>query len=116
MRLRLVRRLVGLLAALVLAVGFGAHGAQATQIDGEMETTAAASHPLPDMCRGCGGDDGGMAMGACSAVCTVTIALPADFMAAPVSVAERIAAPIDASGVSHFGPPEPYPPRRIVLS
>lgn len=116
MRLPFAGRLISLFAALVLAAGIAAHGSQAMQMDGKMETTAAASHPAPDMCQGCGGDDSGMAVGACFAVCTVTIALPADSLAAPEPIAERIAATADASGIGHFGPPDPYPPRRIVLS
>lgn len=116
MRLLAVRHLVSLLVALMLALGTGAHVAQAASMGGKMEASAPMTMPSFDSCQGCDGDERGMAMNACFALCAGTIALPAGFVAAPDVGGERLTATVAGAGVGHFGPPDPFPPRSIVLS
>ena len=117
MRLLAARHLVSLLVALMLALGAGAHGAQAASTGGKMEASAPMAMPAFGSCQDCGGDDErGMAMDACFALCAGTIALPTGFVAAVDPVAERLTATVAAAGIGHFGPPDPFPPRSIVLS
>ena len=84
---------------------------------GKMEASAPMAMPATGSCQSCGGgDESGMVMGACFALCAGTSALPAGFVAAPDAVAERLTATIATAGIGHFGQPDPFPPRSIVLS
>lgn len=116
MRLLAVRPVVSLLVALMVAFGLGGQGAFAASMGGKMQASAAMGMPDGADCQGCGGDHVGMAMGACVAVCAGVVALPSAFIAVPNAAAERLTTAAEADGAGRFGPPDPYPPRRTVLS
>lgn len=122
-----IRRPVALLLALALAMGLATHSIPAANSDGKaagmtagMSMDAAmdmpADKPAPGKCNGCAGDEKGMMPPACSAFCGNVVALPlvpADFNT--VSIATMWPA-AGTFGTGHTGPPDPYPPKPIVLS
>ena len=116
MRLFAVRPVASLLFALMLAFGLGGQGAFAASMSGKMQASAAMGMPDGADCQGCGGDHAGMAMGACVAVCVGVVALPSAFIAVPNAAGERLMTVAEADGDGHSGPPDPFPPRSIVLN
>lgn len=116
-----LRQLSALLMALVLAVGLVMHG-----LGGPMVVKfapAVASHlpssggePMQGKCKGCAGDEKGVAPTACSAFCSAVATLPAAYVdpyAAPVETLVPTAGP-GVIGWTH--PPDPYPPKSTILS
>src|SRR3546814_10803237 len=87
------------------------------------DLSKAAAMVMPDgdaampSCAGCGGDDGaGMAMDACIALCGGTLALPLGLITLPTLPIEQPMATVSVVEPSRGGPPDPYPPRPVVLS
>jgi hypothetical protein len=96
-----------LLAALVLAAGLVAHGF------GGMPTSS--DMPMPGKCNGCVGDEKGVAPAACSAFCGAVIELPlipAGFDAVSI---DTLGPAVEQIVTGHADPPDPYPPRPIIL-
>lgn len=111
-----IRRIPAFLAALVLAAGLVAHGFGGSEVIVKSAMTSASDMPMPGKCSGCAGDEKGMAPTACSACYTAVIALPlvaVVLYAVPIDTLSPTAGP-DAIG--HANPPDPYPPRPIILS
>jgi hypothetical protein len=115
-----IRRIPAFLAALVLAAVLVAHGSGSSDMIVKSAMTAASDMPMssdmPGKCSGCAGDEKGVAPTACSACCAAVIALPlvaAVLYAVPAEILNPTAGP-DAIG--HASPPDPYPPRPIILS
>jgi hypothetical protein len=105
-----------LLLALALAIGLVTHAVATTGIGGKMSMAASAMQ----MCdKGDCSTDGSQpckSAGVCSLMCNGMIALPAT--TAMLDVPPAAAAPICAVqvGPGWSAPPDPYPPRRSVLS
>ena len=108
---------------MVLAVGLTTHGVGLP----DMTVTSGVSAALTDMsmpvnapmsgkCKGCIGDEKGIAPAACSAFCSAVMVLPAApaiLLAGPAEALSPVSGP---EGISHIDPPEPHPPRTTLLS
>jgi hypothetical protein len=117
-----IRRISALLVALVLAVGLVTHGFAGPDMVVKSAVTAAvdmpmsADMPMSGKCDGCAGDEKGVAPAACSAFCSAVIAVPsvaAVFDAVPI---DTLVPSAGAVVTGHSDPPDPYPPRPIILS
>jgi hypothetical protein len=116
------RRILALLSALVLALGLVTHGFAGPDMVVKSVVTAAAdmpmsgNMPMSGKCNGCAGDETGVAPAACSAFCAAVIAVPsvaAVFDAVPI---ETLVPSAGAIVTGRADPPDPYPPRPIILS
>jgi hypothetical protein len=116
MAFRLNRRFTALATAMLFSISVAAHGFAASHANMKAMDVMAASDMQPSTPdSGCGGNDGGGM--ACFALCASTVAiLPASValpmtmaMPQPLSHAEQFMA-------SRGSPPEPAPPRSIILS
>jgi hypothetical protein len=114
MAFRLNRRIIALATAMLFSISVGAHGFAASHASMQAMDVMATSDTQPSTPdSGCGGNDGGMA---CFALCAGAVAilpgsatLPVTItMSQPLLLAERFMASRDS-------PPEPAPPRTIVL-
>ena len=120
MRSEIARRVFVIVLSVALATGAAVRSAQALAVDVTAPAaTAAASTdtgmPMSGKCSGCAGDEKAMAAG-CSALCSSTVAVPPVVIAfGPVSV-ETIGPSAAPAATGHAFPPDPYPPRPIVLS
>ena len=114
-----IRRISAALMAIVLAIGLSTHGLGGPNMITTSAMALASDMPmsgdLPGKCDGCAGDEKGLAPALCSAFCgtvmpspvmTVLYVVPAEIL---TPAAERIA-------IGRAEPPDPYPPRSIVLS
>ena len=119
---RKIRQIPALLAALVLAAGLVAHGFAGPDMVVKSSMTDASDMPMSnDMpmsgkCDGCAGNEKGVAPAACSAFCSAVIGWPlviAAFDAVPMDTLDLADGPIVTG---HADPPEPYPPKPIILS
>jgi len=129
-----IRRLLTVLAAMVLAVGLVAHNfggpdmiaksamtaASHMPISGDMPTSGempmSGDMPMSGKCNGCAGDEKGLAPAACSAFCSAVFVLPAvtvDLYAVP---AEPLKPTTGPDSIGRTVPPDPYPPRPAILS
>lgn len=122
-----IRRPIALLLALALAMGLATHSVPAANSDGKavgmtagMSMDAAmdmpTDKPMPGKCNGCAGDEKAMMPPACSAFCGSVVALPlvpVDLNTVPVATVWPAAGTV---GTGHTGPPDPYPPKPVVLS
>ena len=114
-----IRRISAVLMAIVLTIGLSTHGLGGPNMITNSAEALASDMPtsgdMPGKCDGCAGDEKGLAPAVCSAFCGTVIALPVAvvFFAVPAEIltpaGERIA-------VGRAEPPDPYPPRPIVLS
>src|SRR5262249_19805707 len=114
-----IRHILAALMAIVLAIGLSTHGVGGTNIITNPAMALASDMPMsgdmPGKCDGCAGDEKGLAPAVCSAFCGTVIAFPAVvvFFAVPAEIltpaAERIV-------IGRADPPDPYPPRPIVMS
>ena len=119
MSFRKIRRISAALMAIVLAIGLSTHGLGGPNIITNSAEAFASDMPtsgdMPGKCDGCAGDEKGLAPAVCSAFCGTVITFPVAvvFFAGPgemlTPTSERIA-------VGRAEPPDPYPPRPIVLS
>lgn len=113
------RRLFAVLLSLVLTMGLLTHYVPAGDMGNKAAAVAmnmSADMPMPSKCDGCAGDEKGLMPAACVAFCSSVVVIPVmAVVVATVSIgtlwpsAETIA-------TGHTSPPEPYPPRPIVLS
>ena len=110
------RRVTAFVTAMLFTLSIAAHGFAASHASMKVMDTVAANDmqsPSPD--SGCGGNDGGGI--ACFALCAGAVAILPEsavllvtmVMTQPLSIAERFIASRDS-------PPDPAPPRSIVLS
>ena len=116
-----IGRVSTLLAVLVLAVGLVAHGLGGPDIIVKSGMTVAdempmsGDMPMPGTCNGCAGDEKGVAPAACSAFCGAVIALPLVAAVLHAVPAETLNPTAEPGAVGHADPPDPYPPRPIIL-
>lgn len=114
------RRLVAIVLSVALATGMAVRSVQAIAMElAAPAATAAATTdsdmPMSGTCSGCAGDENAMTA-TCSVLCSGVVVLP------PVAVVfQSVAAATVAPGAApaatgHTAPPDPYPPRPIVLS
>jgi len=109
------RRLLALLLSVALATGGTVRVVQA----GGMEMRAAAmatDMPMHGKCDGCAGNERAVAPSACSAYCGNIIALPAITVTFDSFAAATVEPGATPAATGHAVPPDPYPPRPIVLS
>jgi hypothetical protein len=110
------RRIVAVFLALSLAVGLTAHGFRASAMAVEMATGAANDMPMSGKCDGCVSDHDGMSAGACAAYCSNMTALPPVVIIALEALPTISPEPIPGPKMAGlWPPPEPYPPKPIVL-
>ena len=121
MRFEIARRVFVIVLSVALATGVAVRSVQALAMDvAAPAATAAATTtdtdmPMSGKCSGCAGDEKAMAAG-CSTLCSSTVAvLPLVVVFGPVSV-ETIGPSAAPAATGHAFPPDPYPPRPIVLS
>jgi len=120
---RRFRQIAALLMSMVLAMGLTMHGvglpnmAATSGINAVlMDASMPVNAPMPGKCKGCIGDEKGVAPAVCSAFCGAVIALPAAppiLLAGPAETLNPVSGP---DGISHIDPPEPHPPRTTLLS
>ena len=120
MRFEIARRVLVIVLSVALATGVAVRSVQALAMDVAAPAATAAATPDTDMpmsgkCSGCAGDEKAMAA-ACSALCSGAVAvLPPVVAFGPVSV-ETLGPSATPTATGHAFPPDPYPPRPIVLS
>jgi hypothetical protein len=120
-----IRRLLAWPLALVLAVGLVVHplygvdrGAKAGTgaMDMSMSMGMSADMPMPNECDGCAGDEKATMPAACAAFCAGMVALPlAPVVIDPVAIATLWSVG-EGAVTGHTTPPDPYPPKPVVLS
>ncbi|MCK1277371.1 hypothetical protein IVB46_19270 [Bradyrhizobium sp. 61] len=118
-----IRKIAALMMAMVLAVGLTTHGVglpnmslKSSMTAALMDTSMPVNAPMPGKCKGCIGDEQGVAPAVCSAFCSAVIALPtapAILLAGPAETLKPVSGP---DGISHVDRPELHPPRTIILS
>jgi len=118
MRSEIARRLFVIVLSVALATGMVVRSVQALAMDVAPAATAAATAdadmPISGKCNGCAGDENATAA-ACSALCSSAVAVfPVVVAFGPVSV-ETIGPSAVSAADGHAFPPDPYPPRPIVL-
>jgi len=120
MRFEIARRLFVIVLSMTLVTGAAVRSAQTIAMDATAPAATAAATtdtdmPMSGKCSGCAGDEKAMAAG-CSALCSSAVAvLPVVVAFGPVSV-ETIGPSATPAATGHAFPPDPYPPRPIVLS
>jgi len=117
-----IRRILTLLAALVLAVGLVAHTFGGPDMIAKSATSAASEMPMSgDMpmsgkCNGCAVEDKGLAPAACSAFCSAVFVLPAVAVVLYAFPAEVLHPTSRPDAIGQTIPPDPHPPRPAILS
>ena len=120
MRSEIARRVFVIVLSVALATGVAVRSVQALAMDIAAPVATAAmttdtGMPMSGKCDGCAGDEKAMAA-ACSALCSGAVAvLPVVVAFDPISV-ETIDPSDTQAATGHAFPPDPYPPRPIVLS
>ena len=111
-----------MLMALALGLGFLTHSvpggtsvAKAADMPASMSMDMAADVPMTGYCNGCAGDEKGLMPTACYVFCgsVGSSLLPVLFEAVPPATLVPLKGVI---GAGYISPPDPYPPRPIVLS
>jgi hypothetical protein len=119
MSCRNIRRTLAALMAVVLAVGLLTHGLGGPNvvIKSVMAVTndMPMSGDMPGKCNGCAGDEKGVAPAVCAAFCGAALASLAVVVFAPIP-ADILTPPAERIAVGRADPPDPYPPRPVVLS
>jgi hypothetical protein len=119
MSCRKIRRISAALMAIVLAVGLWTHGLGGPDVIIKSAMAVANDMPMsgdmPGKCDGCAGDEKGVATAVCSAFCGAFIASSAVVIFAPIP-ADILTPPAERIAVGRTDPPDPYPPRPVVLS
>lgn len=114
------RRLFVLLLALTLAAGLVTHSAHADYLG--VKTAAMASNamttdmPMPGKCDGCAGNENTLMPMACAAFCSSVAMMPVMTVAVTAVPVGTLLPPAGIVATGHISPPDPYPPRPIVLS
>lgn len=125
-----LRRLVHLVLALTLVIGLAAQSVRAADMSAKANdpvhamathmTMAAASMPICNKCDACkrGGCKGDVckSSGTCSAYCGNVPALPVIGAVIPMPLSETVVHATFPSGIGWTAPPDPYPPRTVILS
>jgi hypothetical protein len=118
------RRLLAWPLALVLAVGLVVHPLYAVDasakaaggaMDMSMTTGMPADMPMPS-CDGCAGDEKATMPAACAAFCASMIALPLAPLAIEAVAIATLRPAGEAAAIGHTAPPDPYPPKPVVLN
>jgi hypothetical protein len=110
------RRLLVLLLSVALATGLTVRFVDAGTIE-MTAMSAAADMLMHGKCDGCAGNEKAMAPTACSTYCAGLTALPAIVGAAIDLLADNsVRLAVERAATGHAFPPDPYPPRPIVLS
>jgi hypothetical protein len=123
MSAKMMRRPLAVLLALALSLGLvthsvpgGASAAKAADMTTGMSMDTSTDMPMTGDCSGCAGDEKGLMPTACFVFCGSIVGssvLPARLDAVPLATL----LPRDAViGTGYIGPPDPYPPKPIVLS
>jgi hypothetical protein len=120
MRFEIARRVFVIVLSIALATGAAVRSAQAIAMDATApaETAAATTDtdiPMSGKCDGCAGDEKAMAA-ACSAVCSGAVAVLPVVVAFGVVCVETVDFSAVRPATGYSFPPDPYPPRPIVLS
>ena len=114
-----IRRISASLLALVLAVGLVVHGIGVPDMIAKSDMLVANDMAMPGdssgQCDGCPGHEKGLLQAACAAFCSSVIALPATGVVLYAVPAERLAPAAGHIALGRSDPPDPYPPRPIVL-
>ena len=111
-----IGRIMRLALALTFLVGLVPHGIRAADADVKMVMAAATDMPMKGKYNGCGDSQKEMTAAACSASCGSFVALPVFvslFDPVLVEMAQDFSGPALAG---HTIPPDPYPPRPLILS
>ena len=114
-----VRRISAVLMAVILAIGLSTHGLGGPNMTTNSAMAIASDMPMsgdmPGKCDGCAGDEKGLAPAFCSAFCGTV--MPSAVMTVLYVVPAEILTPTsERNAVGRAEPPDPYPPRTIVLS
>lgn len=109
-----IRRLCAVVLALTLAVGVSTHGVHASDMGVKMAAAAASDMPMPGKCD-CGGNDK-MSVTSCSSQCAGIPAILTPSLALDIVLVGGYADVAAPSATGHTRPPDPYPPRPVVLS
>ena len=114
-----IRRISAALMAIVLAVGLSTHGLSGPHVIIKSDMGVANDMPMsgdmPGKCDGCAGDEKGLAQAVCSAFCGTVMPSPVTAVLSVVP-AEILTPAGERIAVGRAEPPDPYPPRPIVLS
>ncbi len=114
-----IRRILAALMAIALAAGLSMHGLGGPDMNIKSAMAVASDMPMsrdmPNKCDGCAGNEKGVAPAVCSAFCGTVIAFPAVVVFSSVP-AEKLAPTGERIAIGRADPPDPYPPRSIVLS
>ena len=114
-----IRRISAALMAVVLAIGLSTHGLGGPNMITNSAMALASDMPMsgdmPGKCDGCAGDEKGLAQAVCSAFCGTVVPSPVTAVFSVVP-AEILAPAGERIAVGRAEPPDPYPPRPIVLS
>ena len=114
-----IRRISTALMAVVLAIGLSTHGLGGPNMITNSAMALASDMPMsgdmPGKCDGCAGDEKGLAQAVCSAFCGTVVPSPVTAVFSVVP-AEILAPAGERIAVGRAEPPDPYPPRPIVLS
>jgi hypothetical protein len=114
-----IRRISAALMAVVLALGLTAHGLGGPNMITNSAMALASDMPMsgdmPGKCDGCAGDEKGLAQAVCSAFCGTVMPSPVTAVLSVVPT-EILTPTSERNAVGRAEPPDPYPPRAIVLS
>jgi hypothetical protein len=114
------RRVVAVMLAVTFVVGLVPRGVRAADAGVKMAMVAATDMPTTGKCdgccNGCGDDQQAMASGACSAYCSDFVALPAMAIAVAVAPVETSWHAVGLIRAGHTIPPDPHPPKPVILS
>jgi hypothetical protein len=116
MAFRLNRRFTALVTAMLFSISVGAHGFAASHASMQAMGVMATSDTQPSTPdSGCGGNDGGGI--ACFALCAGAVAILPELATLPVAMAmPQPPLLAERSMASRDSPPEPAPPRSVILS
>ena len=110
------RRLLVLLLSVALATGLTMRVVQAASMDMTAVAMATTHMPMNGKCDGCAGNEKATAPTICFTSCASVAALPAAVAAVDPSGGDVVTPAVDPAATGHAAPPDPYPPRPIVLS
>lgn len=110
------RRVVTVLLALTFVASLVPHGARAADAGVQMVMTAASDVPMSDTCDGCSDNQKAMTSAACSAFCASFVALPSIETTFERPSVEGVDGFVESFLAGHTVPPDPYPPRPVVLN
>jgi len=118
-----LRRASAIVAALILAAGLVMHGFTGLDTGSSTSATSIATQmpmptdmPMSGQCDGCAGQEKGMSPAACSAFCSAVLAVPSVAVVFNTISIETLGPSAGPIVTGHADPPDPYPPRPILLS